>query len=112
MSKVLYVEPIVKPVDRGSLVTARTAFFTVWNMECPHCALWIHNGLLKLDGVLLADIFQMQAVAAVTFDPQKLTSDDLITAIYRTGEEICHFYRAELIGQESAVRALHLETAS
>lgn len=112
MSKVIYVEPLNKPVDRSCLFTARTAFFAVMNMECSHCVLWIRNGLLKLDGVLLVDVFQKQAVAAVTFDPEKIGTDDLIKAIYRTGEEICHFYGAEFIGQESTVRALHLEDDS
>lgn len=111
MNKVTYVEPIAKPIDRELLVTARTAFFTVWNMECSHCVTWIRNGLLKLDGVLLVDVFQKQAVAAVTFDPEKVTADDLIKSIFRTGEEICHFYGAELIGQEPAMRALHLDDA-
>ncbi|MBX3063316.1 MAG: heavy-metal-associated domain-containing protein [Anaerolineae bacterium] len=111
MSTVIYVEPFDKPIDREALFTATTAFFAVMNMECSHCALWIRNGLLKLDGVLLVDIFQQQAVAVVTFDPRKVAVGDLVKAIYRTGEEICHFYGAELLGQEPAVRALHLDHA-
>lgn len=108
MSKVVYVEPLVKPIDRGCLITARTAFLTIWNMECSHCPIWIRNGLLRLDGVWIVDVFHRQAVAAITFDPQKILTDDLIKTIYKTGEDICHFYGAELIGEVSATQALHL----
>lgn len=112
MSRVIYVEPLDKAVDRNLLLTAQTAYFAVWNMECSHCPIWVRNGLLKLDGVLLVDVFLNEAIAAVTFDPLNMTTDDLIKAIFRTGEDICHFYGAELIGQELAVRALHLEQAN
>jgi copper chaperone CopZ len=103
------VQPIEKPVDRASLMTAMTAFLEVRNMRCSHCATWVRNGLLKLDGVLVVDVFFKHGIAAATYDPSLLTTDDLLGAIADAGQDICHYYDAELIGQEIAVRALHLE---
>ncbi len=108
-SQMSCVIPFEKPVDLEALPLAMTAFFNVWNMVCPHCALWVKNSLLKLDGVLIVDVFFKQAVAAVSYDPQRLTSEALLSGIRAAGLEISHYYGGELIGHEPAVRALHLQ---
>ncbi len=102
------VEPLEKPVDEVSLSSAMTAFFEVWNMDCSHCATWVRNGLLRLEGVLIVDVFFKQGIAVAIYDPQRVTLDDLLKAIEATGKDICHYYGAELIGQQPAAQALHL----
>ncbi len=103
------VEPLAKPVDGMCLNRAMTAYLEVWNMDCPHCATWIHNGLLKLDGVLIVDVFFKQGVAAATYDPGCTTVDDLLRAVMVIGQDCQRYYSAELIGQEPAAQALHLQ---
>ena len=102
------VEPLKKTVERAALTTAMTAFFAIDNMRCPHCAIWVCNGLLRLEGVILADVFFKQGVAAVTYDPARITLSDLHGAITTAGKDICHYYGAEFLGQSPAVQALHL----
>jgi copper chaperone CopZ len=103
------IQPMEKPVDRSALITAMTAFFEVHNMRCSYCATWVRNGLLKLEGVLLVDVFLDYGIAAATYDPSQITTHDLWGAITEAGKDVCHYYGAELIGQETAVRALHLQ---
>ncbi len=103
------IEPLEKPLDRKSLESATTAYFSVHNMRCEHCAHWVRNGLLKREGVLLVDVFYRQGIAAATYDPALISTHDLLQAITQAGQAICHNYGAEFIGQEPAIRALHLQ---
>lgn len=45
-----------KPVHHETLVQAEALYLTIWNMDCPDCATWLHNGLTQLDSVLLVDL--------------------------------------------------------
>ena len=87
---------------------AMRAYLEVWNMDCPHCAIWVRNGRLRMDGVLMVDVFLKQGVAAATYDPGSITVEDLLKAVTLVGEDCQRYYTPEFIGQESAVQALHL----
>ena len=102
------IERLEKTVGRESLLTAMTAFFDVWNMDCPNCATWVHNSLLQLDGVLRVDVFFQQGVAVVTYDPKKIAINNLTQAVVKAGSEVCHYYGIELIGQSPTTQALRL----
>jgi len=91
-----------------TLETAKAVYLNVWNMECPDCALWLHDGLLKISGVLLVDVFYKQGVAVVIYDPALITTDELRRAVKQIGRDKSHFYGAEVIGQSSAQEALRL----
>jgi copper chaperone CopZ len=105
-----HVEPIVKSVEPRMLLTAATAFLAVGNMHCPHCVNHVHNGLIQLGGVFKVDVFFRQGVAAVTYDPLQETCDNLCNAVSRAGQNTCCYYWAELIGEQPAIQALHLQS--
>ncbi len=104
------VEPLEKPVDKTALPLAITAYVAVSNLECTHCATWIRNGLLSIDGVLVVEIFHKysQGIVAVTYDPLRVKPGDLLVAVEGAGKEIHHYYGAEFIGQQPALQAAHL----
>lgn len=91
----------------ANLEKAQAVYLDVWNMECPECANWLHDGLLKVSGVLVADVFYKQGIAVVIYDPARVTTDSLRVAVGKIGVEESHFYGAEVIGQSSAQDALH-----
>lgn len=100
---------IQKPVDREAIVQAEAVYLTIWNMDCPDCATWLHNGLIQLDSVLLVDVFYKQGVGVIIYAPAMTTPDALLQVVQKIGEEACHYYGAEIIGHSSAKQALHLD---
>ncbi len=91
------VEPFEKPVKEEALSQAATAYLAVQGMGCPRCALRVRNGLLKLDGVFLAEVALERGTALVTYDPQRLGSAELLQAVSAAGDDGRHFYRAILL---------------
>ena len=100
---------IQKPVDHEALVQAEAVYLSIWNMHCPDCATWLHNGLIQLDSVLRVDVFYKQGVGVIIFVPSKTTPDELLHVIQKIGNEAYHYYGAEIIGHSSAKQALRLE---
>lgn len=94
--------------EHVTLENARAVYLDVWNMACPDCALWLHDGLLNTGGVLLADVFYKQGVAVVIYDPSLITTDQLRRAVAQIGRDKSRLYGAEVIGQSSAREALRL----
>lgn len=92
------IKTLTEGDEQPLLYTAMTAFFDVWNMDCPKCATWIQDKLLPLDGVLAVDVFVEKGVAVVTYQPGRVTTDELRTMVAKAGESVCHYYGAALIG--------------
>ena len=103
-----HVEPMEKPLDYAALSTATVASMVVKGMGCPRCATRVRNGLLSLNGVLLADIFLTAGMAAAAYDPKCVTPDDLVMAVAGAGDDGRHQYRAEVVDQVPAVQVLRL----
>lgn len=103
-----HVEPIEKPLDQDALSSAMAAYLAVSGMGCSNCAARVRNGLLSLEGVLLAEIHLEQGVAATAFDPQRVTVEDLIQAVTQSGNDGRHHYLAQLIEELPAEQALRL----
>lgn len=101
-----HVEPLEKPVDYAALSTAMVAYLAVAGMGCPRCAMRVRNGLLGLDEVLLADVFLEEGIAAVAYDPESITIDDLVIAVAAAGNDGQHHYRARVVGQVPAKQVL------
>lgn len=101
-----HVEPLEKPLDEAALATAMAAYLAVGGMGCPRCALRVRNGLLSLEGVLLADVFLGQGLAAAAYDPRQVTPDDLVAAVAGAGNDGRHRYWAEVVAVMPARRAL------
>jgi hypothetical protein len=100
---------IQKPVVREALAQADAVYVSIWNMDCPDCATWLHNGLIQLESVLKVDVFYQQGVGVIIFVPSMMTPDELLRVIQKIGREVCHYYGAEIIGHSSAKQALRLE---
>lgn len=92
-----HVEPLKKPLDRKALALAEVAFLTVTGMGCPNCAARVRNALLRLEGVLYADISLTRGTAAVAFKPEQVATRDLITAMAGAGSETGHCYLIQLL---------------
>lgn len=89
-----HVDPLEKPVDRIALRNAMAAYLTVEGMGCPRCATRVRNGLLSLTGVIVADVFLEDRLAAVAFDPGKVSPGELVGAVAYAGNDGRHSYRA------------------
>jgi copper chaperone CopZ len=101
-----HVDLLDKPMHSDMLPDAMAAYLAVWGMGCPNCAKRVHNGLLRLDGVLQVDVLQEQSIAVVTYDPQKVSADDLLQAVADSGQDSRHNYSAGVMTVMSAAEAL------
>jgi len=101
-----HVEPVEKPLDEAALSNAMAAYLNVSGMGCPRCATRVRNGLLSVDGVLLADVFLEQNVAAAAYDPQRVSPSDLVNAVANSGNDGRHHYQAEVAAVVAASEAL------
>lgn len=102
------VEPLEKPLDRTALNTAHVAYLGVRGMGCPRCALRVRNGLLRLDGVLMAEVFLAKGIAAAAYDPSQLTPSALVRAVAAAGNDGRHHYQAHLMMVTPAAVAFSL----
>lgn len=100
-----HVDPLEKPLNRQALASAQAAILAVSGMGCPTCAMRVHNGLLQLDGVLMAQIFLEKGMAAVAFDDQRVSTSDLLRAVGAAGNDGRHHYVAHILNTMSAVEA-------
>ena len=98
-----HVEPVEKPLDEAALANASTVYLAVQGMGCPRCAMRVRNGLLGLDGVLAAEIFLADGLAAAAYDPTRVAASDLIAAVMSAGNDGRHHYQAQVIGQAPVV---------
>ena len=98
MEENCYVEPISKDMPTTEqLQDAQQLTFAVSGMGCPNCATRVHNKLISLEGVFGVDVYLQMALAVVIFDKNKLSPNQLITAVSQAGNDGRHEYRAELI---------------
>lgn len=101
-----HVEPIEKLIDQTALETAQAAYLAVTGMGCPRCAMRVRNGLLTLDGVLLADVQLENGIAAAAYDPERVTPGALTQAVSAAGNDGRHHYQAEVLKTLPASEAL------
>jgi copper chaperone CopZ len=92
-----YVEPVEKPSDKKALLMAEVTFLSVTGMGCPNCAARVRNGLLNLQDVVYVDIFLERGMATVAYRPETVAVQDLITAVYKSGNDGRHEYRAHVL---------------
>lgn len=100
-----HVDPVEKSVDKNAVAQAEVAFLGVSGMGCPNCAMRVRNGLLNLNGVLYADINLHNGVATVAYTPELVTTSVLVTAVYESGNDGRHEYRAHLLQTMPAAEA-------
>jgi len=102
-----HVEPLEKPLDEAALDKARAVYLAVWGMGCPHCAMRVRNGLLSLEHVLFADVSLEKGLAIAAYDPERVSSDDLMMAVAMADNDGRHKYRVRVVGQVPATEALN-----
>ena len=78
--------------DRATLV--------VWGMGCENRATRVRNSLLSLEGVYGVDVYLNMALAEVSYDREKISANEFVTAVSRAGNDGHHHYRAELLAAE------------
>jgi mercuric transport protein len=59
----------------------KVATIQVEGMTCGGCAIGVRTALKRLDGVAKAEVSYQEQRAVVTFDPAKVTTDQLLEAI-------------------------------
>lgn len=101
-----HVDPVEKPLDTDALSSAMAAYLAVSGMGCPNCAARVRNGLLRLEGVLIAEVQLEQGIAAAAYDPQRVTVEDLTRAVTQSGNDGRHNYYANLIKEVPAAQVL------
>lgn len=71
--------------NKAAPADAKKVKIAIAGMSCGGCATAIHNALLKIDGVFVADVTFESGNAVVAFDPKKVTPDALVQAIQAAG---------------------------
>ncbi len=89
-----HVEPISKPTTEAARARADLARLAVWGMRCPNCAMRVRNSLLRLEGVLDAEVSHLSGTAQVLYDSQQVDLDQLVLAVATAGGDGRHAYRA------------------
>jgi copper chaperone CopZ len=75
----------------------RVAYLSVLGMGCARCLERVRNGLLAVDGVLMAKVDLAERQATVVYDPQRAAPPDLLRAIAAAGNDGRHRYVGEFL---------------
>lgn len=101
-----HVEPLEKPLDEVAIENAKAVSLAVWGMGCPRCAMRVRNGLLSLEHVLFANVFLEKGLAIAAYNPEQVSTDELVIAVVMAGNDGHHNYRAKVVGQVPVAEAL------
>ena len=69
------------PAAAPSSAALDTAVLNIEGMDCGGCTIATRKVLERLDGVMKADVSYEEKRAVVTFDPQKVTTQQMIAAV-------------------------------
>jgi copper chaperone CopZ len=92
-----HVDPIQKNASSEEREPVCSALLSVWGMGCPNCAMRIHNGLVKLEGVVDAYVDHHAGIAQVAFNPKMIAVSALVDAVAGAGNDGRHGYQAVLM---------------
>ena len=104
-----HVEPVEKPIVYEALAKAMVAYLGVGGMGCPRCAMRVRNALLRLDGVILAEVFLEHNLAVAAYDPERVTPDALVAAVASAGNDGRHHYWGQVVNILPASEALKMD---
>ena len=94
-----YVEPIPEPVLADDPSDARIVKLMVAGMGCRNCATRVRNGLLKVKGVVSADVDWKSGLTFVDYIPDQTTTRALVNAVDQAGDGEHHRYVARILTQ-------------
>lgn len=92
-----HVDAIEKPVNERALRESAEAVLNVRGMGCMNCVIRVRNALLRLPGVLAAQVEldgDRYGHARVNFDPEHTRLQELLDAVAGAGEGSHHTYSA------------------
>ena len=78
----------------------------VYDMTCGHCQKRVADAISSLEGVEIVDVNLESESATVSFDPEKVSLDDIKAAIQKAGYPTESENEAKLIAENSFL--LHL----
>ncbi|GAB4168970.1 MAG: hypothetical protein Kow0020_02500 [Wenzhouxiangellaceae bacterium] len=73
------------PAQMAASAETREIRFSVPDMSCPMCPITVSKALTRTDGVLEAEVIFGNKTARVVYDPARVSVDDLVEAIAKTG---------------------------
>lgn len=97
MNSDCHVERIEKNISAEDRDAAQMVILAIWGLGCENCANRVRNSLLRLDGVVSADIGLAHGLALVDYVPSKTNLNDILLAVTAAGNDGHHHYRAEVV---------------
>lgn len=91
-----HVEREHKQITSEERAETTEAALEIFGMGCPNCANRVHNSLLKLRGVMQAQVDHLSGMGLVRFNPTMASTNQLIEAVSDAGRDSNHRYHARL----------------
>lgn len=92
-----HVDVIEKPIDETALRASASAILRVTGMGCTNCANRVRNSLVRVPGVLDAQVTVEDGLARVHFDSEHTEIHRLLDAVADAGVGCHHDYHATLV---------------
>jgi len=89
-----HVDPVNKEIQAEERQGASTVGLAVAGMGCPNCAMRVRNSLLRLDGVLEAEVDHLAGRATIFYRPERTSVSAMMEAVRRAGGDGRHEYWA------------------
>lgn len=90
-----HVDPISKDMTEAELDHITYALLAVSGMHCPNCSIRVRNSLLRLKGVVDVRANHLTDSAAVLYNPNITSVENLIQAVAQAGDGSRHKYLAQ-----------------
>ncbi len=91
------VEPVEKAICADEQAQAQMARLLIIGLVCPNCAARVRNALLRLEGVVSADVDWTSGLAFIDFVPGAIDPHSMMRAVYKAGAEAGDCFRAAVI---------------
>jgi copper chaperone CopZ len=96
MDKECHVEPVRKTIKPEEMEVTTQVTLAIQGMGCPNCAIRVQNSLIKVSGVIEAEVNHMSGVADVVYNPNLTTQKVLVEAVVHAGGDGRHSYSAQI----------------
>lgn len=93
-----YVEPLEKTATSEERAETQWTILAVWGMGCPNCVARVRNSLLRVHGVVGAEVDLLSSAAYLIYNPSLTDIPALLEAVAQAGGDGRHEYRAMHIG--------------
>jgi len=98
MSDECHIDPVFKEILPADRAAASAIALAVAGMGCPNCAMRVRNSLLRLDGVVEAEVDHLAGRATIFYRPERTSLPAMIDAVRRAGGDGRHEYWAMPLG--------------